>query len=491
MKRIALTGVMVLVLIAGLMLYRTLQIPTATSFTALTPAKLVQINADESAKHLAEAIRFRTVSTQNPADFNPAAFLGLQAWMRQTYPQFYAAVKTEMVDTYSQLNTWQGSDVSLQPIVFMAHMDVVPASETLESGWQKPPFDGLIEDGFIWGRGTIDDKGALIGLLEAADRLAASGFTPKRTLIFAFGHNEEVLGSGAEAIAHLLKVRGIHPYAVIDEGGAITTNMPDAKGPVARIGVSEKGYVTLILTAKAKGGHSSAPSSRTAIGELSRAIVAVEAHPFQQKIDPVIAKMLRATAPEQSFTGRMIVANLWLFRPLVTIVMKKSKTGRAMLGTTIAPTIIKAGFKENALPRTATAYINFRIHARDSVQSLLAHVRKAIDNPQIVVRIADTKGTEPSPVSQIDAGPYLWLSGVISEAFPDTIIAPNVVLGGTDSRYFSIITDDIYRFIPYTLDSSDISRFHGLNERLGVKTFAHGIQAYYLMLEQAGILMDQ
>ena len=489
MKRIVLAGGVVLVALVALVLYRTSQIgppPTAKAVAV----DLIRVDPNETAAHLAQAVRFRTVSTQDPADFDPQPLIDLQIWMRQTYPNFYKAVQTQMVATYSQLNTWQGSNPGLDPIVFMAHQDVVPASEGAETAWEKPPFSGLIEDGYIWGRGTIDDKGSMIGLLEAADRLAASGYKPARTLIFAFGHNEEVFGSGARMMAEKLKAEGVHPYAVIDEGGFTTTNMPDAKGPVARIGVAEKGYVTLILTAKAKGGHSSVPSEQTAIGTLSRAIAAIEAHPFEQKIDPVIAKMLKATAPEQSFVSRMAVSNLWLFAPVVSAKMKKSAAGRAMLGTTIAPTIINAGFKENALPREATAYVNFRIHARDSVDSLIAHVRAAIQNPAVSIAIAGTKGTEPSPISQIGTGPYAWLAGIVTDVFPGTIVAPNVVLGGTDSRHFAIVTDDIYRFIPFPLDSSDFSRFHGLNERLGVEDFARGVQAYYLMLERAGNLPD-
>ncbi|MDQ7077276.1 MAG: M20/M25/M40 family metallo-hydrolase [Robiginitomaculum sp.] len=322
MKRIVLAGGIILVVLIAVVVFRTSQVgapPTAKT----TAVELISIDPGEAAAHLSQAIQFRTVSTQDPADFNPQAFIDLQNWMRQTYPNFYQAVQTQMVDTYSQLNTWQGSDPTLDPIVFMAHQDVVPASEGAETAWEKPPFSGRIEDGYIWGRGAIDDKGAMIGLLEAADRLAASGYKPARTLIFAFGHNEEVFGSGARLIAEKLKAEGIHPYAVIDEGGFITTNMPDAKGPVARIGVAEKGYVTLILTAKAKGGHSSVPSEQTAIGTLSRAIAAIEAHPFEQKIDPVVTQMLKATAPEQSFVSRMAVSNLWLFGPMVSATMKK------------------------------------------------------------------------------------------------------------------------------------------------------------------------
>ncbi len=488
MKRILLVvGAGALVLIA-ILVVRTGQIGVAPPASTQKPP-LISVNAQQTAAHLAQAVQFRTISTQDPADFDPAPFIAFHHWLGETYPNFYARVQTEMVDSYSQMSVWPGSDASLAPIVFLAHQDVVPASEAADSGWQKPPFDGVIDNGFIWGRGTLDDKGSLIAIMEAADRLAASGFVPKRTLIFAFGHNEEVLGSGAKTIAQLLKKRGIKPYAVIDEGGAITTNMPDAAGPVARIGVAEKGYVTLKLTARADGGHSSTPPTRTAIGALSRAIVAIEAAPFAQKIDPVIAKMLHATAPEQSFFGRLAIANLWLFEPMVSGKMKNSKTGRAMLGTTIAPTIVHAGFKENALPREASVYVNFRLHARDTIEDVIAHVRGAVNDPDIEISFDEGQGTEPSPVSQIGTGPYAWLAGVVGDVFPGTIIAPNVVLGGTDSRYFSIVTDDIYRFAPFTFDAADFGRLHGLNERIAVDDFARGVQAYYLMLERAGKML--
>ncbi len=488
MKKILIAGGLVIVAVIAIVLVRTPGAGKSQPEPGAPGIALISVNPDETAAHLAQAVRFRTVSTQDPSGFDAAVFTAFQSWLRETYPHFYNAVSSQTIDGFAQLNIWQGSDPSLDPVVFMAHQDVVPASDAPDSGWEKPPFAGIIEDGFIWGRGSIDDKGALIGLLEAADRLAASGYAPKRTLMFAFGHNEEVLGSGAKAIAAHLKSRGIHPYAVIDEGGAITTGMPDAKGPVARIGVAEKGYVTLILTARAKGGHSSTPPTRTAIGALSKAIAAIEAHPFEQKIDPVIAKMLRATATEQPYMGRMAVSNLWLFGPLVTAKMQKSQAGRAMLGTTIAPTIIKAGFKENALPREASAFVNFRIHARDSVQGVIDHVKATINDPAIEIKIAGTEGTEPSPVSQVGTGPYAWISSMVADVFPGTLIAPNVVLGGTDSRYFALVTDDIYRFAPFTFDASDFSRIHGLNERMGVADFAHGVQAYYLMLERAGTL---
>ncbi|HFB55081.1 MAG TPA: M20/M25/M40 family metallo-hydrolase, partial [Hellea balneolensis] len=353
-------GVLALVIIVlAIVLVRTKSIPKASHVAtgAEVGAELVDIDAQRLAGHLSKAVQFKTVTQQNSADTDWQIFLDFQIWLKETYPHFYGVVKSEQVNTYAQLNTWQGSDSALAPIVFLAHQDVVPASEEAGSGWDVPPFEGRLQDGFIYGRGTIDDKGSLIAILEAADRLAADGFTPKRTLIFSFGHDEEVLGSGAKAAAKLLEARGIKPYAVIDEGGAITTGMSDVAGPVARIGVAEKGYLTLVLTAKARGGHSSTPPTYTSIGALSRAIAAIEANPFEQGLDDVSKAMLRATAPEQDFKGRMAIANLWLMSGVIESKMAAAASGRAMLGTTIAPTIIEGGFKENALPRTATAYV--------------------------------------------------------------------------------------------------------------------------------------
>ncbi|HHL43845.1 MAG TPA: M20/M25/M40 family metallo-hydrolase [Hellea balneolensis] len=474
-----------LIILVGIIYFRTTQIKPPTTGQNKSAELPITVDANSVASHLAQAVRFKTVTQQNRADTDWEVFLQFQDWLKQTYPAFYNTVNSEQIDSYAQLNIWTGSDLSLDPIVFLAHQDVVPASET-DEGWDYPPFSGEIADGFVYGRGSIDDKGSLIALLEAADRLANSGFKPKRTLIFAFGHDEEVAGSGANAIAHILKDRNIKPYAVIDEGGAITTGMSDVKGPVARIGVAEKGYLTLVLTAKAEGGHSSTPPDYTAIGALAKAIAAVEAHPFKSGMDDVTIGMLKATASEQNFMGRMAIANLWLFKGQVEKTMRKSAVGSAMLGTTIAPTIIEGGFKENALPREAKAYINFRLHSRDSIESVVEHVKSAINDERIDISYSKNISAEPSPVSQIGTGPWLWIEKAINRGFPGTLIAPNTVLGGTDSRFFALVTDEIYRFAPYVFDATDIRRIHGLNERMNIEAFAKAVAVYYILLESAG-----
>lgn len=486
LKSIVFIVLITLLLLIGVILGRTFA--ASSSGPSATQANIDFIAVDENAAalRLAKAIRFKTVTQQVRDETDWQQFVDMQAWMNETYPAFYGAVKTEIIADHALFHTWEGSDPSLDPIVFMAHQDVVPASEDPDSGWDFPPFGGDIIDGFVYGRGTIDCKGHLFGLMEAAEALAASDYEPKRTLIFSFGHDEEIAGVGAQTAAELMQSRNIKPYAVIDEGGAIITGLNGIKRPIAMIGVAEKGYMTLILKATARGGHSSSPPSYTAIGALSKAIAAIEASPFESGLDEVSTQMLGVMAQEQDFKSRMAMANLWLFKPLVESTLRKQDTSRALLGTTIAPTIINAGFKENALPREATAFVNFRLHNRDSSESVIAHVRRVIDDPNIEIEIGDGIASEASPISQIETGPYLWIKDAIEKAFPGTLIAPNTVIGGTDSRYMALITDDIYRFGPFDFDVTDTVRIHGLNERMNIKAYAKGIQTYHMMLEKAG-----
>lgn len=476
------------VLIVSTITIRTLLMGTDIPAPDIEPQGLIAVDQESAANNLARAIRFRTVTTQDPADTDWETFSAFQTWLFETYPAFFAAATRETVGSHGLMLNWAGNDASKAPIVFMAHQDVVPALEGEDGGWSYPPFDGTRADGIIYGRGALDDKGSLMAILEAANRLALDGFQPKRTLIFIFGHDEEVAGGGAKTAAELLKARNISPYAVLDEGGAIANNLGGTPGLSAMIGVAEKGYMTLILTATAEGGHSSRPPDATAIGRLSKAIAKLEASPFESGIDRVMRKSLLASAPRRSLRDRVIMSNLWLFRPLVEKQMSKDPLMRAMMGTTIAPTIIDAGFKENALPRTATAYVNFRIHNRDSSESVIAHVRKVINDRNITIERTKGFASEPSPISQIGSGPFLWLEGVVKEVFPSAAIVPNTVIAGTDSRFLTAVTDDIYRFAPYVIESKDISRIHGIDEQIGEQTYVRAIQTYHKLLQSGGML---
>lgn len=467
---------------------RTIMLGKEVPGPKIDPVGLVTVDQEAAAQNLAAALRFRTVTTQRPEDTDWTQFTAFQIWLRETYPAFFAAVSSDTVGTHGMMLSWAGSDASRDPLVFMAHQDVVPALEGKSGGWTYPPFDGTRAGGFIYGRGALDDKGSLIAILEAAEMLASEGFIPARTLIFIFGHDEEVAGNGAQKAAELLKSRGIAPYAVVDEGGAVAENMGGIPGEAALIGVAEKGYMTLILTAEATGGHSSRPPGTTAIGQLAKAIAKIEASPLESGLDDVSRKMLLASAPRMRFRDRMIMANLWLFGPVVEAQLRKDPAMRAMLGTTIAPTIIEGGFKENALPRTATAHVNFRLHNRDSSQSVIKHVSDVINDPSIKIEVSSGFASEPSPISQIGSGPYNWLAGVIKESYPAAAIVPNTVIAGTDSRFLALVTNDIYRFAPYKIVGEDMARIHGIDEKISETNFVRTIQTYYKLLQTGGML---
>ena len=473
-----------LLLIAFIVVTRTLMVAAPVSSADLEKPNFVQVDKEAAAGRLSKALQFRTVSIQDRAAQDTTEFTKFQDWLLETYPEFHGAVKTEKVADLTPIHTWQGSDTSLDPLVFLAHQDVVPALETTK-GWDFPPFDGVVANGFIYGRGTLDDKGSLIGILEAANRLAKSGFMPKRTLIFVFGHDEEVTGYGAKAAADLMEARGIAPYAVFDEGGAVVSGVV-MEGQAAVLGVAEKGYLTLTLTAEAVGGHSSTPPEYTAVGALSRAIVAIENNPFKRNFDPVTREMIKALAPHQPFVERAFMSNLWLFGPLVKSSFMKEDTTRALLGTTIAPTIFNAGFKENAMPREATAMVNFRLHSRDSAQSVIDHVTRVIDNPKIKITLPESLDSEASPISQIGTGPYVMIADVLRRSFDGVPIVPNTVTGATDSRFFTNVTSDIYRFTPIQTTAEDLKGFHGINERISIDAHARSIQVYHLLMQESG-----
>ncbi len=277
---------------------------------------------------------------------------------------------------------------SLDPVVLMAHQDVVPVEEEALSEWEHPPFDGVVDDDFIWGRGALDIKSQMIAILDAVEHLLAEGFKPERTVYLAFGHDEEIGGHGAKEIANFLNDQGIHPAAVLDEGGSLIEGvLPGITEPVGLIGIAEKGFMTLRLTVEATPGHSSTPPRETAIGILAKALAFVEAAPQPTNLAP--AQMLfRGLGPVLPFSMQFALANLWLFRGVVRKNLEKSPPTYAMIHTTSAPTIIKAGVKENVLPSKATALVNFRLMPGDTIAKVCERVRKIIDDERVEFRAA-------------------------------------------------------------------------------------------------------
>lgn len=490
MVRLILAGLAVLAIaVTGFIGFRTVSFtaPPPPAEVALPDAAAYAVDASAAAVRLSEAVRFRTVSLVSDGE-DRAQFEELHAWMQQRYPAFHAAARREIVAELSLLYTWEGSDPGQPPIVLLAHQDVVPVPDDTREHWDVDPFGGVVRDGAVWGRGAIDDKGSLVALLEAAEYLASQGKRPVRTIIFAFGHDEEVGGAGAMAMAAVLAQRGRRAWFVLDEGLAALDRHPLTGGPAAMIGISERGSGTLRVRAVGLPGHSSMPPEETAVSLVSEAVVRIHDMPIERKLEggPALG-MMRALAPELSVVNRMALANEWLFAPLLRQRLAGNPPAQALLGTTIAPTMIQGGSRPNVLPGEATAMINFRIHPRDNSTDLLRRARQAVaDLDGVTVDWAEPP-REASAVSSTTSASYALIAAMSREILPDAPVAPGLVLAGTDSRHYANVAENVYRFQPILLTAEDLERPHGLNERLTVANLERMVR-FYIGLMEAGAM---
>lgn len=441
------------------------------------------------AVNVAEALRFKTI-TVAPGDPRPGQqqpWLDLHDWLETTYPQTHSTLTREIVPgTLTLLYTWEGTDPSLEPILFMAHQDVVPVNFGTEDDWTAPPFAGDIVDGVLYGRGTIDDKSAMVTLMEATETLLGEGFRPRRTILFLFGHDEEVSGSGAEAGIDLLKSRGVRLLMALDEGFMVVDPSPLTGKAMGFIGVAEKGYLTVQLLSEGTGGHSSAPPRETATVRLSRAIVALDENQMPAHFDdPTVSALFEAAAPDLPLIQRMAFANLWLFKPLIEATMADIPPANAMIRTTTAPTMLSGAAKENILPQRAMAVVNFRIHPSDTEADVLAHVEDVIsefEGVSVTARQSGLRGAGASPVSPIDNRVYGVLAAVASDVGGGAPVTPALVIGATDGRYATAITDKVYRFLPARMSPEDLTGFHGTNERISVDNLEQMVRSYAQMM---------
>lgn len=454
---------------------------------AVEPAADVALDAAAAAQRLAGALRFRTISYQDSMLFDVAEFRRFHGYLERTFPRVHARLPRERVGGHSLLFRWAGRDTTLKPLVLLAHQDVVPVEPGTEGSWTHGAFSGDIADGYVWGRGALDDKGNLVAIFEAVEALLGEGFEPGRTVYLAFGHDEEVGGGrGARAVAALLAERGIEPEFLLDEGGAVTEGLlPGLSAPVAIVGVAEKGYVTLELTTKIAGGHSSMPPDETAVGILSRAVERLQTRQFPRDIRGATAAMLDYLAPELPLAGRVALANRWLFGGLIERRMGATPPGNALLRTTTAPTIFQAGVKENVLPSSARAVVNFRVLPGDSVAGVVAHVNEVVGDPRVEVRVLGPTVAEPSPVSDIASPDFALLLRTIRQVVPDAVVAPWLVVGATDARHFTGLTLDVYRFGAARLGPGDLRRAHGTDERVGVENYGEMVRFFVQLLRNA------
>ncbi len=476
----------IVAVMAGVVAYRTATFKPATAVdvTAVKLAAPVPVDQAKAAQHLSESIRFLTISHQDKAENDWSQWDGLHAWLATTYPAAHKAMVREILPNKALVYTWKGSDPALAPVVLMAHQDVVPVTAGTEKDWKHPPFEGVIAEDAVWGRGSIDDKGSLVTIFESLEALAASGFQPKRTVIVVSGQDEEAGGTGAQAAAALFKQRGVKAEWVLDEGMAVVKDFPMVGKPVAVVGLGEKGYATLKIVAKASGGHSSAPPKETGVETLSKAILAITGSPFPLEFKGPGADMIRAIAPETSLMTRVVVANTWLFGGLLKSQLAKSPASAATLHTTIAPTMLKGSPKENVLPQDATAWINYRIAPGQTRDDVMARARAATKGLAVDLSWEAPGGNDPSPVSSTSSEGWKLLAALASDG-GKTPVAPGLVTAGTDSRYMTGVAKDVYRFAPMHASIAEFGMIHGTNEHMSLENLRRMTDFYTRLIATA------
>ena len=447
---------------------------------------LPELDGGQIAARLGEAIRIKTISTHQGMDKRGPEFQAFLDWLVKTYPAANEAMSREIVGGLTPLYRWQGSDETLQPILLTAHYDVVPVAETSLADWQQEPFSGAIAEGFIWGRGALDDKSAVVAIMEAVEGLASSGFSPSRTVFLSFGHDEEIGGAeGAGSVAAHFKANEIQAIWSLDEGSMILKDVISGLDkPVASINVAEKGYVTLDITARAEGGHSALPPRETAVSALAMALTRLQSEPVPGGLTGASKDFFDGLGPHFSMERRVLFANQWLYRPILENILSGSAATDAMLRSSKAPTMLQGSGKENVLPQAAVASVNFRIHPRDSVQSLIDHAHKLIDDDTIEVTVRGG-ANEPSTVSSATSEGFETLSMTFQQVFGDLAIVPGLTIAGTDTRHYAGIADDSYRINPFIFTGEDIPRLHGKNERVSVDGMVKAVHFFRLLIENA------
>lgn len=478
-------GILLAVLLWNLWHFRSRQLSVAATAEVPLPEQAL-------VDRLAAAVAIPTVSQQTRARTDAAPFDRFAEFLEESFPSVHKHLDRLTGDDFgnadnrSLLLRWQGSDAAQPAILLMAHYDVVPVPADTLAHWTHPPFAGVVDDRYVWGRGTLDVKDAAMAIMEAIDYLLQKGFRPQRTVYVALGHDEEVGGADGNAqIAQWMRRQGIRLLYVLDEGGCIYTDFPGLDAPVALVGVAEKGWLSVRLTVQLNdGGHASMPPPQTAIGVLARAISRIEQNPLPARLDGGADMMLDYVGPEMPMPRRLAVANRWLFAPLIKRSLTATPSGNAALRTTIAATIIQGGVKENVLPTQAEATLNVRVLPGDHSQRVLAHLKRTVADQRVAIEPL-AGGRQPSRISSTQSPAFHTLHTTIKQIFPDVVVAPFVVIGGTDAAHFDDLTlsKDVYRFIPAPMDDADLKRIHGIDERIARKDYLNIVRFYIRLLE--------
>lgn len=443
-----------------------------------------RFDLDRAAGHLAEAVRFKTVSYPDSGMTDFTQYEDFLQFLDRTYPAIHQVCQKNLVNNYSPVFRWAGKSDKARPILLLGHYDVVPALEG-EGGWQQPPFAGVIKEDHIWGRGAIDNKGQVIAMLEAVEFLIASGFQPERDIYIALGFDEEVGGSlGAVKIAAYFNENDIEFEFVLDEGGCIVTDiMMGLTAPAALIGIAEKATANFKISVKGQGGHSSMPPVNTAIGTLAKIIANLESHPMPARLTMPVREMFKKMAPYMD-SNKLVLKNIDKLFPAVSAILSKNPTTNALIRTTIAATMTGGGYAPNVLPPNAWVTVNARLLQGDSIDGVMDHIHRV--NPGIDFTLEKLMGEDPGRITPIDSVVYKTMEKILGEMYPEVLILPYLMAGATDSRNYAGVSDNIYRFAAMVLNKEVYATIHSENERLSFVNLLSMMEFYYKLIT-AGI----
>ncbi len=473
-------------MLIGFMLFRTMRVQRAPEPVEVIKRSLA--DRETVSKHLSEVVRIRTISKPGMSGPDCKPFLQIHQWIESTFPLVAEKLEKTVINKYSLLYKWSGTDTRLKPVLLNAHLDVVPVDDESRADWDVEPFGGEIKDGFVWGRGSLDMKNNLVSILNSVEKLLGEGFSPKRTVYLAFGHDEEISGfDGSLNIMKHLKQKGVKLAALLDEGGMVSLGtMTGVDDPVALIGHTEKGYLTLRLSTECEPGHSSRPPRQTAVGIISRAIALIDDHPFPAKLSYFLPT-LKKIGHILPFKLQFAVANASMLGPIMVRELSGKQDTSALIRTTQAATIMHGGIKDNILPSSAEAKINLRLMPADTIESVIKRYTKIVSDPRVKIEIDDDrKAWEASSVAPIDGPAYLTLELVVRQIFDNVPTAPFVFLAATDSRHYQPICDNIFKFSPYLITPEERKGVHGINERISQDELAGMVSFYHRLIRVWG-----
>ncbi len=444
-----------------------------------TESDAIVFDKEAAVANLQQLVQCKTISYNDASLEDDAEFQKLVDLLPKLYPDFYAACPLKTLPDRALLFKWAGK-ASDKPCVMMSHYDVVPAAEEL---WEKPPFAGIIEDGVLWGRGTLDTKVTMNAALCAANELIKTGFLPEQDIYFAFSGGEEINGLGAVNIVNYFEEHGITPALVLDEGGAVVEKVfPGVKEPCAMVGIAEKGMINAKYSVRSGGGHASAPLPKSPITTLAKACRSIVEHPFKMNISPAAGQMFDTLARRSTFVYKLIFANLWCFTPVLDLICKKSGGEmNALVRTTTAFTQAFGSDARNVIPVEASLVSNMRLNPGDSVESAAAYLRKTVNDPDVEITVLESH--EPSPISETSCDSWNKIAAAVAATWSGCVVTPYLMVQCSDSRHYRDISRHVYKFSAMDLTAEERRSIHGNNERIRLEVIERSVEFYIRLLK--------